>query len=53
MEEKEINTPSDIIEDNNSLSLSSIFLNCNCSNLFIEIYSKDKQRLNLVFRKSD
>lgn len=53
MEEKEINTPSDIIEDNNSLSLSSIFLNCNCSNLFIEIYSKDQQRLNLVFRKSD
>ena len=53
MEEKEINTPSDIIEDNKSLSLSSIFLNSNCSNLFIEIYSKDQQRLNLIFRKSD
>ena len=53
MEEKEINTPSDIIEDNKSLSISSIFLNCNCSNLFIEAFSKDQQRLNLIFRKSD
>ena len=53
MEAKEIITSSGNIENNNSLSISSIFLNCNCSNLFIEAFSKDQQRLNIVFRKSD
>lgn len=53
MEEKEINTPSDIIEYNRFQSISSIFSNSNLSNLFIEIYNKEQQKLNIVFRKSD
>lgn len=53
IEAKEIMTLSDIIDDNKSLSISSIFLNSNCSNLLIEIFSKNKQRLNIVFRKYD
>ena len=50
---KEIDNNNDSIPPLLNISMSSIFMNYNCSKFYLEIFNKNKDIINLVFRKPE
>ena len=60
MDQPHIITPIKEIDNNNdsippllNISMSSIFMNYNCSKFYLEIFNKNKDIINLVFRRPE